>query len=153
MREFRLSTVMLDSWPLLNRPWTSLVTLYLLQVEVSRDDGFASLAVPGMLPNLRNFEMDSCGIAPYSQRKALPVLMPDLRCCQKLESVSLSDMTIWFRLRNLPFPRCLQTLVIRAVVTSFTPSKLIDAVQKNLPNCEFKILDDSHKSDECSKPP
>ena len=144
MREFRLSTVMLDSWPLLNRPWTSLVTLYLFQVEVARDDGFASLGAPGMLPNLHNFEMDSCGMAPFSQRKATAVLMPDLRCFQRLESVRLSDMTLRLSLCNLPFPCGLQKLLIkdlnRAVVASITSSVLVDAIKKNLPNCEIKVL-------------
>ena len=60
MREFRIDSVRLDSWPLLSQPWASLVTLWLEHVEVARADGFESLGASGIFPNLRNFGMSCC---------------------------------------------------------------------------------------------
>ena len=70
MREFRIVTVRLDSWPQLSRPWSSLVTLWLEDVEVERADGLESLGTVGIFPNLRNFGMASCHTVTPLQKGA-----------------------------------------------------------------------------------
>ena len=66
MSEFRMKTVWFDSWPLLSRPWSSLVTLWLEHIEVASADGFQALGAGDIFPNLRNFGMASCHSALIS---------------------------------------------------------------------------------------
>ena len=155
MREFRIRCVRFDSWPQFNKPWTSLVTLWLLHVEVEHDDGFASLGAPGVFPNLRNFKMESCRLLLSSRRSRVaselspsrtPLLMPDLRSCQSLETVILSYVDLKFPgspQDELPFPLGLKKLVTnRASVSDFTSSDLKVTVENTLDNCDFKMLNE-----------
>ena len=125
MREFRIVTVELDSWPRFNAPWSSLVTLWLKHVEVARADGFASLGAQGVFPNLRNFGMASCHTpeGEHISRGALSrksILLPDFRhSCQSLQSVILSDGEFIFHRGVSVFPQGLKELVINCVTIEF----------------------------------
>ena len=49
MREFRIKTLRFDSWPLLSRPWSSLVKLWLEHIEVASADGSQALGAEHFL--------------------------------------------------------------------------------------------------------
>ena len=151
MRVFRIRCVKMDSLPQFNKPWTSLVTLWLLHVEVEHDDGFAILGAPGIFPNLRNFEMESCRLllssrVIASELSRTPLLMPDLRSCLRLETVTLSYVDLKFPgspQDDLPFPHGLKKLVTNRVsVSNFTSSDLKVTVENTLDNCDFKMINE-----------